>query len=268
MRVLVATPCGGSMLHTQYFLSFMETFQTSLTYKQEVYKKLIASIPGFDEKNPAHVAQLQHGLNLHTFDIGIYALGGESLLARGRNHCAQVALTQGWDKIFFIDSDEGWTWADFHAIVTSPHPITAGVVPLKAYHQYPHSFQTSLNYLPFLEDEKYFKDSLRTLESTIKMAEGHGSHRVKVAFTGTGYLCIDTSVFAKLAEMERGYLYPNPQTGQCESHWDFFGGGPVEDQYQSEDWSFCHKAREAGYDIVIDTNVRPSHTGPHTFKAG
>ncbi len=40
MRVLVGTPCGGGMLHTQYFLSFLETFQAATSHKNEVYKKL------------------------------------------------------------------------------------------------------------------------------------------------------------------------------------------------------------------------------------
>ncbi len=204
----------------------------------------------------------------HTFDIGIYTLGGESLLGRGRNHIAQHALTNGWDKLLFIDSDEGFSWTDFHALVSSPHPIIAGLVPLKAYPNQPHNFQTSLNFLPFLEDEKYFDRSLRTLDSTLKMAAGHGSNLIKVAFTGTGFLCIDSSVLAKLAETEETYMYPNPNTGQCEVHWNFFGSGPIEDQYQSEDWSLCHKAREAGFDIIVDTNVRATHSGNHTFRAG
>ncbi len=268
MRILVGTPCSGGQLYTQYFLSFLETYRICAEHKTEIYKRIIASIPNFDEANPEHAQAVQQNMWRNTFEIGIYTLGGESLLGRGRNHIAQVALTQGWDKLFFIDADGGWTWNDFHSIVTAPHPIAAGVVPLKTYPQFPNSFQTSLNFLPFLEDEKYFDRALRTLESTVKMAEGHKSNLVKVAFTGTAFLCIDTSVLAKMAETEKEYLYPNPATGQCETHWDFFGGGPVEEQYQSEDWQFCHKARELDYDIVIDTNVRLSHTGTHTFQAG
>lgn len=241
---------------------------TATQHKQEVYKRIIAQIPGFTESNPEHVNTLRASLAKHTFDIGVYTLGGESLLGRGRNHIAQVALSRGWDKLFFIDADGGWSWNDFHALVSSPHPIIAGVVPLKTYPNAPHNFETSLNYLPFLEDEVYFNNSLRTLSSTIKMAEAHGSHQVKVAFTGTAFLCIDVSVLAKLAETTPEYIYPNPESGQPETHWDFFGGGPVEEMYQSEDWAFCHKAREADYEIVVDTNVRLQHVGTHCFRAG
>lgn len=249
-------------------LSILDTYNATAVHKSQTYQQLKAQTPGFDEKNPQHMMGMQQALHKFTYDVGLYTLGGESLLARARNHMAAVCLQQGFDKLFFIDADTGWNWDQFKAIVDSPHPITAGVVPLKTYVDFPRTFKTSLNFLPFQEDEKYFTRAVRDLEGTIKMAEGHGSPLVKVAFTGTGYLCIDSSVFLKMAETAAPFLYPDPQTGETTTHWSFFDGGPINETYMSEDWQFIAAARNAGFDSYIHTDIRLTHTGPQTFVAG
>ncbi len=260
MRILIATPCGGGVATTQYMLSFIETSQNVTNHKNEIARQVVAQIPKFDSQNPHHQQSLVATLNQHSYDIGLYTLSGESLIQRGRNHCAQVALTQSWDKLFFIDADAGWTWPMFKQIVDSPHPITAGLCPLKVY-------PISLNYLPFAEDEKYFVNAQRSVESTKKMTVANGSPLVKVPFVGTAFMCIDRSVLMKLAETCDDYVYPNPVTGQPESHWDFFKVQAIAGTYLSEDWGFCHLARKAGFDIHINTEVIISHTGNHTFRA-
>ena len=269
MRILVGTPCAMGVVHSQYLTSFLATFNGVTQHKQQVANQLVQQYPGgFNQNDKNHVAGLNQALHQHTLDVGLYTLAGESLLGRGRNHIAAQCLIGGWDKLIFIDSDGGWSYEDFKAIVNSPHPIIGGVVPLKAYVNSPHGFQTSLNYLPFLEDEVHFQNGIRDLAGTEKMVKAHGSHIVRVAFTGTAFLSISREVLMKMAETAQEYLYPDPHTGQSAVHWSFFDGGPINDTYNSEDWSFCHKARELGYDIHIDTNVRLSHTGNHTFRAG
>jgi len=254
--------------HIPYMLSLLNTYNMCQKHKQEMANQLIQQTPGFDAKNPQHVQGLNATLNQHTFEVGIYTLSGESLLARGRNHMAATALRGGWDKLLFIDSDESWTWEDFQKIASSPHPITAGVVPLKTFVDYPRSFKTSLNYLPFTEDEKYYNRALRDMEGMERHVAGSKSHLIKVAFTGTGFLCIDKSVLMTMAETAPHYLYPDPATGQVQSHWAFFDGGPINAAYYSEDWAMCQKARELGYDIMVDTSIRISHVGFHTYRAG
>jgi hypothetical protein len=265
---MIGTPCGGGVVHANYLLSFLETYNQSLVHKHEMARQLIAQFPGgFNQQNPEHVQALNLSMQKHTLDLSLYTMVGESLLARGRNHIAAQALYEGFDKLFFIDSDEGWSWDSFAKIAFSPHPFIAGCVPLKAYPN-PGSFETSLNFLPYQDDEKYFQNGIRTLGSTREMAKAHGGPIVKVAFTGTGFLCISREVLAKLAEGAEEYLYPNPYTKQSMVHWNIFDGGPIAGQYLSEDWTLCEKVRNLGYDILINTEVLCNHMGPHTFHAG
>ena len=227
MRVLIGTPAGGGDVSTQYLYSFISMLGQCVKHKVEPV---------------------------------LYTLSQESLLPRGRNHIAQVAMKDKYDKLFFIDADSGWTAEQFLTICFSPFPVVAGIVPLK-------TFPVVFNYLPFKDDEKYFTNALRTPESTRKFREGSGMSEVPVAYVGTAFLCIDKQVLHKLSETCETYMYPNPFNGQQETHWDFFGGGPMHGQYYSEDWAFCNKAREAGYDIRANLDVQINHVGRHVYKA-
>jgi len=266
MRVLIGTLMQQGQVYGTFHQSVIEVFQTAERHRQNVANEIVRQIPNFTLENPEHQAIFQANMAKNTIEIGQYTLGGESLLGRGRNHMAQVALTQGWDKLFFIDADEGFTWNDFASIALSEHKVAAGLVPLKAF-PVPNSYETVLNYLPFLDDEPFFDDSIRNLKSTKRLARAKKSPWIEVAYTGTGYLCVDVSVFAKLAETADEYTYPNPQTGVPSVHWSFFDGGPMYGQYLSEDWTFCEKARKAGFKIMVNTDVFVTHTGPHTFRA-
>ncbi len=268
MRVLICTPCGNGSVTVQYMLSLLSMFESSAIHKQQIQQQIIAQSPGFDPKNPQHLQGLQATLNQHTYTIGVYTMSNESLLGRGRNHMACTAMRQGWEKVLFIDADESWTWDDFKNVVSAPHPIVAGVVPLKTYVHKPHSFKTSLNYLPFFEDEKYYHRAIRDVASMERHAAAEGSPLIKVAFTGTGFLCIDINVFMKLAENADHYLYPSPDNGQSQSHWSYFDGGPINNMFLSEDWRLCDSARQAGFDIMVHTGVRIKHVGNEVFEVG
>lgn len=226
MNVLIGTPCAGGQVSVQYLMSFVSMLGDCVR---------------------AGVKPL------------LYTLSQESLLPRGRNHLAERAMSQKCDKLFFIDADTGWSPNDFLQICRSPFPICAGLVPLKVY-------PTVYNYVPFKDDDQHFKHNLRTPESTLKMRNAYGMAEIPVAFTGTAFLCIDSQVLYKLSETEKTYQYPDPFTGQVTTHWDFFGGGPMHDMYYSEDWSFCEKARKAGYDIRVNFDVKLNHVGQHLYR--
>jgi hypothetical protein len=226
MKVLIGTPAGQGQVSTQYLYSFVSMLG-------DCVKNKVTPI--------------------------LYTLSQESLLPRGRNHIAQVCMKDKYDKLFFIDADSGWSPAQFLTICMSPYPIAAGIVPLKTY-------PIVFNYLPFKDDEKYFENALRTPDATRRMRIDKGMAEVPVAYCGTAFLCIDSQVFYKLSESCETYSYPNPFNGQQETHWDFFGGGPMHGQYYSEDWAFCSKARAAGYDIRVNLDVQINHVGNHVYK--
>jgi len=236
LKTLICTPAYGGMVNIKYMMSL-------LTHSF------------------LHPERLKDQLK---YEIGVYTLGNESLISRARNNCAQFARTKGFDRVLFIDADVGWTWNDLRKILDSKEPIIAGLCPLKTY-------PLSLNFVPFKEDaDKYFPKDLKTVAGLKKMAAGHQAVELPVAFVGTAFMQIDVGVFNKLIELNavKEYQYPNAGTNENEVHHDFFQTCPISDQYFSEDWGFCHLARQAGYEIKVHSGVFVTHTGSHTFQFG
>lgn len=233
LRILVGTPAAGGLITLQYFLSMMQTVNR-LSVNRKEGERLI--------------------------DIGIYTLGNESLISRGRDHIAAVALYQKWDKLFFIDADAGWTFEQFYAVATSEQPLVAGVCPLKIY-------PISMNYLPKEEDEHHYKENVRSLESLVKMRNGHGKAEINIGFVGTAFMCIDVAkVLLPLSEIAAPFKYPNPETGKNRTQWQFFPTTPIGGEATSEDWGFIHLARKVGIEPYINADVVITHTGTHTFS--
>ena len=65
---------------------------------------------------------------------------------------------------------------------------------------------------------------------------------------GGGFLLIKTEVFKKVPQPHFGYKW--------------FDNGMVQ---MSNDWFFCEKAREAGYDIWADSTLQVGHIGDFPF---
>jgi hypothetical protein len=233
LRVLIATPAAGAMVTLQYMLSFIATADGCRSRRQ----------------------------GKRQIDLGLYTLGHESLISRGRDHCAAISMYQKWDKLFFIDSDQGWTYDNFEKIIESDKPIIAGVTPLK-------TLPIALNFLPKEDDETYFKDRMRSYESLLAMREGHGQAEINVGYVGTGFMCIDVAkVLMPLSEHADAFRYPNPATGQLITHWQFFKTQPINKRCLSEDWGFLNFARKHGIEPWINADVCVTHTGALTFDA-
>lgn len=245
MKTLICTPAAGGMLTTKYVTSLIETLLSPEKIKLNHEARL--------KKLP------------EPYEIGHYTLANESLIGRGRNHCAQVAMDGGWDRLFFIDADVGWKWEQFKIVLDScdaatGRGISAGACPLKTY-------PISLNFLPFKEGEKFFEmhDNLKSPEGMVEMGLASQYPMVEIPLIGTAFMCIDVAVLFDLKETRPFYMYPNPYTGEPTPHWDLFPTGPIENKFVSEDWSFCHYAREIGHKVWLNTDICVTHTGPHTF---
>lgn len=246
----------------QYMLSILDVFQRVMAMKHQIFIRnnlRLAKDQGLiNEQNLQQLAELER-TPLIDFEIGMYTLANESLLSRGRNHIAAVAIRQGWDKLMFIDADARFTADQFFSVVTSPHDLTAGACPLKV-------FPISLNYLPFEDDEHYYRDRIRSVDSLLKMKEGHGTQHIPVAFIGTAFMALSRKLLLACAEVTDEYQYPNPASGHTHTHWNMFDTKPMHGKFMSEDWSMCERARSLGFNVMLDSNVIISHVGNWVFS--
>lgn len=165
---------------------------------------------------------------------------GDAAIGRKRNFQAHRMLTQTKAQfLFFVDGDilfEPW---HFDRIVSHNLPVCGGV---------------------------YFKKSPK-LEPVIAgqlSAEDPDSHLMKVNCAGTGFLCIRRDVFeAMIARYGEAIEYKGDP--DQEKRWDFFPFGAVKNSYRSEDWYFCDRARECGFDVQVDMSVQVGHIGKIIF---
>lgn len=230
MRLLIASPCYNGQLTLGYTSSLID----SILYLQ---------------KTPE-------------IEFQTYFLGGESLISRGRNRCADSFLRGGFDKLLFIDADLTWTPADLKLILESDKPLIGGSYPLKA-------FPITINFNPldsaddtFRKDRSY--DNFRRFSA--KYANEKGEAEVK--HIPTGFMLIDRSVFEAVADFVPLYRCFAPDKGTVEHMKDFFPSGARDGGYESEDWAFCRLARAAGVPVYLQTKVICGHTGSFTYEPG
>ena len=237
MRLLIGTPAYGNMVTTDYLVSMART------------------IRGF----------LRDGV-----DYSLYALGNESLINRGRNTIANLALRDGYDKLLFIDADIGWDYNDVCRVLNTNKPIIGGVYPNKA-------FPLTLNFNSLLDHASIFEKveakGLKTYRKTVDkfidyrdMYADKTTGEVEVMHITTGFMVVDVKkVFEKLKDKVANYSQMDFYSGISKQLYEFFPVGVKNGVLESEDWAFCSLAREAGIPVYLNTKVILNHTGSYTF---
>lgn len=261
LRVLIGTPAGNGQVSLQYMLSLVDVYQKLTQIKHNLFVRdnlRAAKAMGRCDQNNLNMLQQLDAQFLFNMEIGLYTLSNESLLTRGRNHIAAQAIRGGWDRLIFIDADARWTFDQFLKIVTSMHDLTVGACPLKV-------FPISLNYMPFKDDPYYLRNDMRSVNSLLALRNGHRSNYIPVQFAGTAFMSISRKLLLDVAASSDEYSYPNPGTGYLHTEWNMFPTEPFENKFMSEDWSFCRKARDLGYQVMLDSDVIISHVGNWVF---
>lgn len=230
--ILIATPCFGGNITYQYTQSLAETITRCMLARQP---------------------------------HGCYFLANESLIGRGRNRCAHIALSRGIDKLLFIDADIGWSFADVERLLKSKKSVVGGVYPLKKY-----PIELAMNALP--EHEEVFPHRERTTTQLAELGKQFGNERgeVEVRHIPTGFMLIDCSVFEKLKKHVPSYVV-REQGKEDTVMWDFFPSGVNTDDggYESEDWAFCSLVRKhLDCGVWVNAKTVLTHTGTHTFLPG
>lgn len=234
MKILLCTPCAGGFVRYEYM--------------QSVLTQVFCA--------PDRL------LHQDQFDVALYLAGGASGLGRDRAVMASYALRNNFDRLFFIDSDQDFTWDQFRAIATSEHPICAGVVPMKM-------LPFRLNFTPMEEDRadcfSKENETITTKGLELLVAKYPEQKEIRVCTTGTAFLSVDVKVLATLTKTIEKFKFVDPNTQKTNTCWDFFPSGPLGGIYLGEDWGFCTIAQRAGFPIHINPAVKIPHIGTYTY---
>ena len=230
MKILISTPCAGGVATTGYIESLIPT-----------------------------VARLTN----EGHEVTIKMQGKESLINRARNTDATYALLQGFDKCLFVDSDISFRFDQVKMLTDSKELIVGGTYPLKNY-------PITINFNPLPEHRDLF-GSHRQQDNYVQWVHKYAdptTGEAEVLHVPTGFLLVDTKVFAALTYKVPWYQNFNSDTKTLSQHYEFFPTSVVNHELESEDWGFCRLARENGFRIVLQTRAVTKHIGSWTFSLG
>ncbi len=227
MKLLIATPCFGGLLHSDYICSLL----TSLRI-----------------------------LHNEGISCAVHHIKNESCIGRARNSCATFFLQGDFTHLLFIDADQVWLPQDILRIVRSKRTLVGGCYPKKDY-------PIDLNFTPQEEHAAYFPGGAKPPElfaEYAKLADAEGE--IPVQHLATGFMLIAREVFEALKPGCPTYSARQNQHDEHRTQWDFFPAGVMGGYYQTEDFSFCSQAREAGHPPYLNVHVVVDHIGSHTYQ--
>lgn len=205
-------------------------------------KKLFVGLPVYGGYHPLFINGLLRLQMEPPCSLIIRPCIGDSLVARARNKLAADFLETDATHLLFLDTDLIFSPEQIARLLSHDVPIVAGLYPKKQ-----PQLAWVLNILPGEEPR------------------ANGLQKVK--YVGTGCLMIEREVLIHMIEEfpEIAYVTDAGQTQRNEH--DFFPTGPMFDpeqkttRYHSEDWGFCRRALDLGYDVWADTRVVCKHVG-------
>lgn len=202
-------------------------------------------------------------------DLTLALLGQDALITRCRNTLVGHFIAQPTaTHILFVDADISFEPEQVFRLLRAAKPIAAGIYPLKTYHW-----------------DRACRERVASGEDT----ESAGLHYVgepapadtiirdgdfaTAISAGTGFMLIERATIQELsaAHPETRYrsthAYSSTTSAGIDNHALFDCLiDPVTGIYMSEDFTFCHRWRQLGGTIWLDTGSRLTHTGPSDFR--
>lgn len=202
---MIGTPCYSGSVDVWYANALMNTIKESFKYDIEI--------------TPIWIS----------FD---------ALLQRARNDTIQLALTQGFDDLVWIDSDIEWHPEQFFKLLNYEEDIVGGTYRKK------HD-----NY------EEYVVRQLQT--RPINPETG----LVEVDGLGTGFVKMSRKSMQYLWDCSEKYIDPKDDQERSMIFDVVLENGEL----VSEDINAFNKLTRGGFKIWLDTNITCNHTGPKKF---
>ena len=157
----------------------------------------------------------------------------ESLVTRARNEMTASFLQTDFDYMFWLDADIEFSSQDVANLWNLQTDIAVGFYSMK---------------LPSKPLSAWKDGALVKLEDCPKQP-------FQVDYAGTGFMMISRRVIEKLSETSETYEGPNGRVAALYMT-------PIHnDGFESEDYFFCRKAREAGFWITGDPSIKLTHWG-------
>lgn len=211
--------------------------------------------------------------------LKFYYLFNESLVQRARNYIVDEFLRSDYTHMMFIDSDIGFNAKDVLALLAvqtqepEKYDIVTGPYPKKTIAWEKVSKAAQLG----RADDNPFNLEQYTSDFVFNPVRGTTSFEIaeplEVREAGTGFMLIPREVLERYRDAypELSYKPDHARTDQFDGSREitaFFDCiiDPETKRYLSEDYFFCHKAREAGMSVWMCPWMQLNHVGSYIFR--
>lgn len=206
--------------------------------------KIFLATPAYDGK--VHVQYAIAMAETHTLlasqgiilQVQIHCSG--SLITAERNRLLEKFIESDADYLLCIDSDLGWPPMAIMEMIKHDVDIVCGIYPTR-------------------KDNMFlFRPCKNENQSVVKNNKG----LLKMEYVPAGFMLIKRHVIEKMREFHANTKFvPKIQNEQMFSGYALFNTEVWEGEFWGEDYYFCRKAREAGFDIWVDPLVEFDHAG-------
>lgn len=154
-----------------------------------------------------------------------------------------------YTHMFWIDSDIEWSVSDFCSLLESPHMITSGIYVIRG--------DGSLSVVVKKSPQQILEETANNLEASIfdykfaKMEDLNTNVKyINIDAAGFGFVCFKQGVFENIH---------NPYFADVEEEAVTSDGRVIKRIVTSEDTAMFKRAKDAGFDAVVDTDVKVGH---------
>lgn len=217
-----------------------------------VGRKIMLGLPTYDFKLSAKLAislasfcvkAQQHGI-----DIQICNISGCSVVSRVRNLIAFDFLQSDCTDLMFIDSDINFDAEDiFRLMAWNSDPVKGIVAGIPVARK---KGQVYISTLDSDDDEHIYMDKMGL---------------VRAKRVATAFMIIRRDVFEKMRDAHPEWVYHDEKKVGDEMI-AFFDFALKDGQYIGEDYLFCDRARELGFEVWIDPTIKLGHMGMNEFS--
>lgn len=199
--------------------------------------KLLVAIPHmgtFPEPFVTSLLGLYSRCNLYVdLEVGVKFVGN-TLIHQAREDFIEYALEEDFNYVLFLDSDMTFPSDVIEQLIKHQVDVISGLYFMRILPHYPTAY--------IWKEEK----------GQFGFAPLNSFHYelMEIDACGCGCLLINLNIF-KSGKIEKPYFAPIPSNS----------GKTV----LSEDLAFCKKLTDAGYKIILNTNVRCGHVGSYIY---
>ena len=234
-KIFISTPCYDAMMTMQYTISLLKLTQL---------------------------------LTHYNIDYMIDFIGNESLIPRARNKSLGNFIESDCTHLLFIDSDIEFPCEAVLSLISMNKDVACCSYPKKSFNweKMIHSMQ----------NESYSKEAISSrgldfaynamMDSNNKIISTEDSIRVKHA--STGFMMIQRDIINKLIEKhEELVIISNELSKTDKKTYGLFCCMIKDQEYLSEDYSFCDRVHNIGGEIWINVKHNLNHIGKFNFKS-